>query len=116
MAHKMADEKSEEVVSMLHTACFLSRVPSVALLDSCCAPHLCPCPSCTAHTHLFVVMGAAKSLPVTTISACPPLHPTPPHSVLPLPFPHPQTLKAAFAVFDTSGDGFISAEEMRRIM
>lgn len=27
-----------------------------------------------------------------------------------------ETLKAAFAVFDTSGDGFISAEEMRRIM
>ena len=26
------------------------------------------------------------------------------------------TLKAAFSVFDTSGDGFISAEEMRRIM
>lgn len=27
-----------------------------------------------------------------------------------------ETLKAAFSVFDTSGDGFISAEEMRRIM
>ena len=27
-----------------------------------------------------------------------------------------ETLKAAFAVFDTSGDGYISAEEMRRIM
>ena len=26
------------------------------------------------------------------------------------------TLKAAFSVFDTSGDGYISAEEMRRIM
>ena len=26
------------------------------------------------------------------------------------------TLRAAFSVFDTSGDGFISAEEMRRIM
>merc|ERR1712054_319190 len=26
------------------------------------------------------------------------------------------TLKAAFSVFDTSGDGFINAEEMRRIM
>jgi Ca2+-binding EF-hand superfamily protein len=27
-----------------------------------------------------------------------------------------ETLRAAFSVFDTSGDGFISAEEMRRIM
>lgn len=27
-----------------------------------------------------------------------------------------ETLKAAFSVFDTSGDGFINAEEMRRIM
>ncbi|KOO33067.1 calmodulin, partial [Chrysochromulina tobinii] len=27
-----------------------------------------------------------------------------------------ETLRAAFSVFDTSGDGFINAEEMRRIM
>ena len=27
-----------------------------------------------------------------------------------------ETLRAAFSVFDTSGDGFIDAEEMRRIM